>query len=91
MRARAAPLDRPPVRARRQGRVRHRVMPLLVREAERPRALEAHPGARSVRTTALAGPVMPRGEDEVAFRMSTDDTPADIAAALAAREVSGGR
>jgi glycine C-acetyltransferase len=62
----------------------HPVVPLLVRDAGRTRALVAHLRARGVLATGLAYPVVPRGEDEIRFQLCADHTDADVEAALEA-------
>jgi glycine C-acetyltransferase len=70
---------------------RHPVVPLVVRDADRTRALVAHLRQRGVLATGLAHPVVPRGEDEVRFQISADHTPADIDAVLGALETFADR
>ena len=62
----------------------HPVVPLLVRDSQRTRALVASLRARGVLATGLAYPVVPRGEEEIRFQISADHTDADIDEALAA-------
>jgi glycine C-acetyltransferase len=64
----------------------HPVVPLLVRDTERTRALVRHLRAEGVLATGLAYPVVPRGEEEVRFQLSAEHTAADVAEALAALE-----
>ncbi len=56
----------------------HPVVPLLVRDTPRTRALVAHLRESGVLATGLAHPVVPRGEEEIRFQVSSDHTPADI-------------
>ncbi len=56
----------------------HPVVPLVVRDTDRTRALVAHLKANGVLATGLAYPVVPRGEEEIRFQVSADHMPADI-------------
>jgi len=56
----------------------HPVVPLVVRDTARTRALVAHLRASGILATGLAFPVVPRGEEEIRFQVSADHTPADI-------------
>jgi glycine C-acetyltransferase len=56
----------------------HPVVPLVVRDTGRTRALVAHLRANGILATGLAFPVVPRGEEEIRFQISADHTPADI-------------
>ena len=56
----------------------HPVVPLVVRDTARTRALVAHLKAQGVLATGLAFPVVPRGEEEIRFQISADHTAADI-------------
>ena len=60
----------------------HPVVPLVVRDTARTRALVAHLKANGVLATGLAFPVVPRGEEEIRFQISADHTPADVDAVL---------
>ena len=62
----------------------HPVVPLLVRDTARTKALVAHLRASGILATGLAYPVVPKGEDEIRFQISADHTEADIDEALAA-------
>jgi glycine C-acetyltransferase len=62
----------------------HPVVPLMVREATRTRALVRHLRACGVLATGLHFPVVPEGEDKIRFQISSDHTPHDIDEALAA-------
>jgi len=64
----------------------HPVVPLLVRDTERTRALVEHLRARGVLATGLAYPVVPRGSEEIRFQLSAEHRPDDIDEALAALE-----
>lgn len=61
----------------------HPVVPLVVRDTVRTRALVRHLFAHGVLATGLAFPVVPRGEDEIRFQISAEHTPADIDGVLA--------
>jgi glycine C-acetyltransferase len=56
----------------------HPVVPLMVRDTQRTRALVAHLKAGGILATGLAYPVVPRGDEEIRFQISADHTPADI-------------
>jgi len=56
----------------------HPVVPLLVRDTQRTRALVTHLRARGILATGLAYPVVPKGAEEIRFQLSADHTPADI-------------
>jgi glycine C-acetyltransferase len=56
----------------------HPVVPLVVRDTARTRALVAHLRANGVLATGLAFPVVPSGEEEIRFQISADHSPADI-------------
>jgi glycine C-acetyltransferase len=56
----------------------HPVVPLVVRNTQRTRALVQHLSHHGVLATGLAYPVVPRGEDEIRFQVSADHTVADI-------------
>jgi glycine C-acetyltransferase len=61
----------------------HPVVPLMVRDTERTRALVEHLYANGVLATGLAYPVVPRGSEEIRFQVNADQTEADIDAVLA--------
>jgi len=61
----------------------HPVVPLMVRDTARTRALVAHLRANGVLATGLAFPVVPRGDEEIRFQINADHTEADVDAALA--------
>ncbi len=69
----------------------HPVVPLLVRDTERTRALVAHLRAEGVLATGLGYPVVPRGEEEIRFQLSAAHTDADVDEALAALASFPGR
>jgi glycine C-acetyltransferase len=62
----------------------HPVVPLMVRDSARTRALVDHLRSRGVLATGLHFPVVPAGEDEIRFQISFQHTPHDIDEALAA-------
>lgn len=61
----------------------HPVVPLLVRDTDRTRALTAHLRRNGVLATGLSFPVVPRGDEEIRFQVNADHTEADIDAVLA--------
>jgi glycine C-acetyltransferase len=56
----------------------HPVVPLMVRDTARTRALVAHLRAHGILATGLAFPVVPRGDEEIRFQLNADHTEADI-------------
>jgi glycine C-acetyltransferase len=60
----------------------HPVVPLMVRDTARTRALVAHLRAHGVLATGLAFPVVPRGDEEIRFQVNADHTEGDIDAVL---------
>ena len=56
----------------------HPVVPLVVRDTARTRALVAHLFERGILATGLAYPVVPKGDDEIRFQVSADHTEGDI-------------
>ncbi|HUH13494.1 MAG TPA: aminotransferase class I/II-fold pyridoxal phosphate-dependent enzyme [Longimicrobiales bacterium] len=56
----------------------HPVVPLMVRDTARTRALVAHLFENGVLATGLAFPVVPRGDEEIRFQVNADHTDADI-------------
>lgn len=56
----------------------HPVVPLMVRDTTRTRALVAHLRANGVLATGLAYPVVPRGDEEIRFQVNADHTEQDI-------------
>lgn len=56
----------------------HPVVPLMVRDTARTRALVAHLREQGVLATGLAYPVVPRGAEEIRFQVNADHTEADI-------------
>lgn len=62
----------------------HPVVPLMVRDTARTRALVAHLKDSGILATGLAYPVVPRGDEEIRFQVNASHTPADIDDVLAA-------
>jgi glycine C-acetyltransferase len=60
----------------------HPVVPLMVRDTQRTRALVQHLKRNGVLATGLAYPVVPRGDEEIRFQVNADHTPSDIDAVL---------
>jgi glycine C-acetyltransferase len=60
----------------------HPVVPLLVRDTARTRALVAHLFHQGILATGLAFPVVPRGDEEIRFQVNADHTEGDIDYAL---------
>jgi len=56
----------------------HPVVPLMVRDTAKTRALVQHLRANGVLATGLAYPVVPRGDEEIRFQVNADHTEADI-------------
>ncbi|MFQ5671063.1 MAG: aminotransferase class I/II-fold pyridoxal phosphate-dependent enzyme [Acidobacteriota bacterium] len=56
----------------------HPVVPLMVRDTQRTRALVAHLKTHGVLATGLAYPVVPRGDEEIRFQINADHTTGDI-------------
>ena len=56
----------------------HPVVPLMVRDTARTRALVAFLKENGVLATGLAFPVVPRGDEEIRFQVNADHTSADI-------------
>jgi glycine C-acetyltransferase len=56
----------------------HPVVPLMVRDTARTRALVAHLRDNGVLATGLAFPVVPRGDEEIRFQINADHTEADV-------------
>jgi glycine C-acetyltransferase len=69
----------------------HPVVPLLVRDTARTRALVAHLRERGVLATGLAYPVVPRGDEEIRFQLAADHTEADVDQVLEALASFPGR
>ncbi|MFW5951760.1 MAG: aminotransferase class I/II-fold pyridoxal phosphate-dependent enzyme [Gemmatimonadota bacterium] len=60
----------------------HPVVPLMVRDTERTRAIVQHLFDNGVLATGLAYPVVPKGDEEIRFQVNADHTEADIDAVL---------
>jgi glycine C-acetyltransferase len=56
----------------------HPVVPLMVRDTAKTRALVRHLREHGVLATGLAFPVVPRGDEEIRFQVSADHTEADV-------------
>jgi glycine C-acetyltransferase len=69
----------------------HPVVPLMVRDTARTRALVTHLRSNGVLATGLAYPVVPRGDEEIRFQVNADHTESDIDAVLAVLEAFPGR
>ena len=62
----------------------HPVVPLMVRDTARVTALVKHLRAEGVLVTGLKYPVVPRGDEEIRFQLSAEQTAADIDQVLTA-------
>jgi glycine C-acetyltransferase len=60
----------------------HPVVPLMVRDTAKTRALVKHLRAHGVLATGLAYPVVPRGDEEIRLQINADHTDADVDAVL---------
>ena len=60
----------------------HPIVPLMVRDTDRTRALVKHLYDNGVLATGLAFPVVPRGDEEIRFQVNADHTASDIDAVL---------
>jgi glycine C-acetyltransferase len=69
----------------------HPVVPLMVRDTAKTRALVDHLKANGILATGLAYPVVPRGDEEIRFQVNASHTPADIDEVLAALTSFPGR
>ncbi len=56
----------------------HPVVPLMVRDTARTRALVKHLFDNGVLATGLAYPVVPKGDEEIRFQINADHTPGDV-------------
>lgn len=56
----------------------HPVVPLMVRDTTRTRALVQHLYAHGVLATGLAYPVVPKGDEEIRFQINADHTQGDV-------------
>jgi|SRR5687767_98829 len=64
----------------------HPVVPLMVRDTLKTRALVAHLRSHGILATGLAYPVVPRGDEEIRFQINADHTEGDIDTVLAILE-----
>src|SRR5258708_12115208 len=69
----------------------HPVVPLMVRDTARTRALVAHLKARAVLATGLSYPVVPRGDEEIRFQVNASHTPGDVDELLVPSDTFPGR
>jgi glycine C-acetyltransferase len=69
----------------------HPVVPLMVRDTAKTRALVAHLKGHGILATGLAFPVVPRGDEEIRFQVNASHTPADLDEVLAALASFPGR
>jgi glycine C-acetyltransferase len=69
----------------------HPVVPLMVRDTAKTRALVAHLKTNGILATGLAYPVVPRGDDEIRFQVNASHTPLDVDEVLAALASFPGR
>jgi glycine C-acetyltransferase len=60
----------------------HPVVPLMLRDTERTKAIVAHLYQNCILATGLNYPVVPKGDEEIRFQISADHTPEDIDTAL---------
>ena len=60
----------------------HPVVPLMVRDTARTRAMVNHLFANGVLATGLAYPVVPRGDEEIRFQINADHTKGDVDSVL---------
>jgi glycine C-acetyltransferase len=56
----------------------HPVVPLMVRDTTRTRALVKHLYSNGVLATGLAYPVVPKGDEEIRFQINADHTKGDV-------------
>ncbi len=56
----------------------HPVVPLMVRETERTRAMARHLFEHGVLATGLTYPVVPKGDESIRFQVAADHTDADL-------------
>jgi glycine C-acetyltransferase len=62
----------------------HPIVPLVLRDTKRTKALTGHLRDRHILATGLSFPVVPKGDEEIRFQISAEHTAADIDHALAA-------
>jgi len=60
----------------------HPVVPLMVRDTAKTRALVGHLYANGILATGLAYPVVPKGDEEIRFQINADHTVGDVDQAL---------
>jgi glycine C-acetyltransferase len=60
----------------------HPVVPLMVRDTAKTRALVRHLYANGILATGLAYPVVPKGDEEIRFQINADHTEGDVDRAL---------
>jgi glycine C-acetyltransferase len=60
----------------------HPVVPLMLRDTGRTKAIVAHLRRNCILATGLNYPVVPKGDEEIRFQISADHTSADIDSAL---------
>jgi glycine C-acetyltransferase len=68
----------------------HPVVPLMLRDTARTKAVVAHLRRNAILATGLNFPVVPKGDEEIRFQISADHTEADIDVALDALARFGG-
>ena len=69
----------------------HPVVPLMVRDTERTRALVAHLRDHGILATGLGFPVVPEGDEEIRFQLSAEHTDADVDEVLSVLAAFSGR
>jgi glycine C-acetyltransferase len=62
----------------------HPVVPLMLRDTARTKAIVAHLYQNCILATGLNYPVVPKGDEEIRFQISADHTPEDIDTSLEA-------
>jgi glycine C-acetyltransferase len=67
----------------------HPIVPLLVRDTDRTRALVRHLRDHGILATGLSYPVVPRGDEEIRFQLTADHTEADVDEVLQALAAFG--
>jgi glycine C-acetyltransferase len=61
----------------------HPIVPLMVRDTARTRAIVEHLFGHGILATGLNHPVVPRGEQAIRFQLSADHTASDVDEVLA--------
>ncbi len=56
----------------------HPVVPLMIRDGAKTKAIVAHLVAQGILATGLSYPVVPKGDEEIRFQVSAEHTQADI-------------